>query len=535
MSALLVFTLFTSSCSTFFQSQYTDRSIANEVELPVTLDETMTIKSSTYTGPEMDLAKSLPEILAPKKFGIQLQIDYQVIEDPKMSNDIAFKIVPTIEKQKYVVKIFHSVSAKTDLDAITELKTLLFMDGKTNFASPYSLFELYYNAKEKDFSALQVLAKLRALTFTKVADPEFVNRNKESIDYWGQVNEEFEKQERIYTKSKKIDADERRAVMDVLDKVSEDQQFRTLIAKNDRKGAAKLLRQYLPWEEMPPFEKLFWENHLSIIENPLPLEERVLIYRGLDGDAIQAAEGAGKKLTTEEAIKKQNVFIMSSILTKNQGSWNRRLRSLTSMYDKFINNDVMNPGTGYTGSTELTKAVRITNMFAKHSIDPSGSPFLSYTPMFYIAKQFGNQRSGAYFIDPRILYYNYASKYPTEYEFLSPLMSFPDELAAVYDADIYPDIEDQAEFLKKKAIAKLEKTLGAGKGAKAFELIEENSKKYFAPLQKARGGAVQGIGPDGKLTNFFKKTLGMPAAEVSNLKTGKTNTSCTDLIQLFWK
>lgn len=219
---------------------------------------------------------------------------------------------------------------------------------------------------------------------------------------------------------------------------------------------------------------------------------------------------------------------MSTMMTKNQGTWNRRLRSLTAMYEKFM-------GTDSAGSSEFTGATRITNMFKKHSMDPKGSPFLSYTPSFAVALRFGSKKNTAYLLDPRLLYFNMASGYANEIEFLLPVASFPDDLAAVYDLETH-GVQNAEEFLKKKTIEKLDQTMGAGKGSATFDRIQLNSKKFFAPVMGATGSVVStpSTPVDGKIAGFFKKLLGVPTPKAAEIIKENSNMPCTDLIQLFW-
>ncbi len=530
MSALLVVTLFSASCSTNYQSTDWKRSIAAEVAPPLNVDQLFSVKTSAYPVKGQDFVKAMYE-----QVRYTQGVDIKFVEDPKMEAGTAFKIVPVIEEQAYKVRIFYSAGAKFDQDASAELSRFLNKLLSEKFLSPYALFELYYNAKAGDFVTLHTIAKLREDALSEktsaiISEGDFKVRQAEALSYWKNINDKFEHEARIYNKGVKAQEEARRSVMDALDKASDDGQFRNLVARNDRKGAAKLLRSYLPWEQMPPFEKLFWENHLTIMADPLPLEDRILIYRGINDDIIQVAQIGGKELTREEAIKEQQMFLMSTMMTKNQGTWNRRLRSLTAMYEKFM-------GTDNAGSSEYTKAARITNMFVKHSSDPKGSPFLSYTPKYSVSHSFGNLKNTAYFIDPRIMYFNYASRFANEVEFLLPIMSFPEDLAAVIDfqatgIDSYSKGE---AAMRKLAVAKLEKEVGVGKGEETMKRIELNSKKYFKPVMNEVNGAVKAPKPDGKFVAFFKSLFGMPTKKAAEVIDEKSDMPCLDLIQLFWK
>jgi hypothetical protein len=459
---------------------------------------------------------------------MKLRTKIRFIDDPLMPSDEAFRIIPSVDNQEFVLTIKRSLPAKFDTDANSELYRFLLLAGKEKFLNTYSLYELYFNASAGDFRSLQTVANLRKLAVQDTFQPIFpgAQTSKEQQSYWENIVSQFESQEKKYNKQVKVHNSERKVVMDALDKVSDDQQFRNLVAKNDRKGAAELLRSYLPWEEMPPFEKKFWETHLKVMVDPLPIEQRVLIYRGIDDDVIQKSQLAGKVLTEEEAIKEQQIFLMSTMMTKNQGTWNRRLRSLTSMYEKFI-------ATDNSGKSDFVSTARISTMLYKHSREPKGSPFLSFSPDLIIAQKFGLSKLTAYFLDPRLIYFNNASGYMSEIEFLLPIASFPEDLAAVFSRNIHGDI-NSAVFVKSAAVEKLEKTLGPGKGQAAYEKIVKKSDEYFKPVMQ-KNGIVAKMPLASDTDGLLKKVIGKSSKETAQALNGNEKLYCMDLIQLFWK
>ncbi len=501
--------------------EYSDRYIASDIDLPVGLDELLSIKSTGVIH-DKDFTQIYSAFLETR--GVKLEF----IEDPQMPKTEAYKIIPLVENQTYKLRIMHSLSAKGDAPANLELVGLMMKYADGLVPSQYSIFELYYNAQMKDFQSFQVMAKFRKATLDDILKSPLAPHLSESIKKWDEVNSILEGQERLFNKKVKAQENARKIIIDALDNVPDDQQLRTLVARNDRKGASELIRKYLPWEKMPPFEKLFWENYLAVMADPLPYDKRVFIYRGLKDDVIYTAEKDGKKLGKTEAIKEQQVFAMAPLMSKNQGPWNRRLRSLVSMYDKYI-------ATSYQGSNSLTRGARISTMFFNHSREPKGSPFLSLTPHFSIAKNFGATRTAAYFIDPRLLSFNYASNFYNEAEFLLPLVTFPDELAAIWDAELHP--AETEVFLKEHSALKLKEMYGENQGKIIHDSIIENSRKFFSPVMDRTEvyGAVVAKGAEEKAPNLFKKILGMTTDQASTKINAESDMPCTDLIQLFWK
>nr|BDT26990.1 hypothetical protein BHI3_04560 [Bacteriovorax sp. HI3] len=457
---------------------------------------------------EFVASKSLPKGEA---FHLELDID------PKTS--------------QLVYRIYHAPGALQDdvaSYALMDFFSKILDSGKLD--TRQAIFEMYYNARQGDPIAIDNFLKLRdseqhyihGIDNAVFNSDEYQKASKDIKNQRSKIASEIKalKAQRAKDKAK------RKSILDALDKAPEAKQFRTLIAKNDRAGAASILKKYLPWEEMAPFEKNFWETYLEVIEKPVPLEQRVLIYRGLDGDYIHRAVVKGKELTEKEAIIQNKAFIMSSGMVKNQGSWNRRLRSLESMNDKFI-------ATTSDGSNEFAQVARISTIFKRHSENPKGSPFLSYTPNFDIADNFGGEKVSAYLLDPRLLNFNYASSFDNEIEYLVPLNTFPDELVGIADIDLLPEDKKYArlEYLDNQLEKLIASEFGEAKKKEVLLKIKKNTYDFFKGEYDGMV-AVPGKSPAASNLAFYKKflTKGDPKPPISP----KGEMNCKDLIELFW-
>lgn len=468
------------------------------------------------------------------------EIAVEFVEDSTLPPNIAYYPEFRVVNNKYTISILHSKDAKFDQVASAELLDfLLKIKDEKFFMSHFAAFEMYYNAQEKDAIALNNLAKIRqyempfsAATYKeedyqKVKDE--ILRRKEQ---WGEEKARYEVFEKNALKIQKAEDAARREVIDELDKAVEDQQFKTLVANNDRKGVAQLLKKYLPWEQMAPFEKKYWENYLSVIANPLPPEQRILVYRGVADDVVYAANEAGHAIEKEEAYKSGKVFFMSTMMTKNQGTWNRRLRSLTAMNEKFI-------GTNSQGESEFTKSSRIVTMFVKHSLEPKGSPFLSLTPKFSVARNFGAKKMSAYLLDPRAISFNFASRFKNEIEFLVPLTIFPDEVVGFYDAAVHEGLDNTEDLMKKQLEEKMVRAHGPSQGKAINEKILKATKEYFdGAFNRYEGKTTANVKvPEPNVVvKFFSNLFGgkKPVA-TPEVKIPAAGLSCIDLISQFWK
>lgn len=513
---ILTATIFLSCANQDYKLEY-KRAIASIDTTPISLMELMTFYASDK--------EALGKENFFKKLKLNLTSDVVNIvfkENKLLPSDIAFQMVPGIDEKTYFIEIHYSPNSLFDDKAFREISSFFHNLTQEHYRSAHSFFEIYYNAKNNSIPALHTLTKLRnfsAVDFEKKA-------------YWHKKLKSFDELEKKLKKETKEKTELRKLIMNRLDNLSDDGQFRILVSKNDRKGVSELLDSYLPWELMPPFETKFWQHQLEMIKNPLPLDQRIMIYRGLDDDDVQVGFEALKKATKEEAIKNQNVFFFSSILTKNQGTWNRRLRSLSAMYEKYIGIDQIHD------TSEFSRVSRITNMLYNHSINPQGSPFLSFTPNIKVANTFGFERIAAFFIDPRALYFNYSSEFAVEKEFLMPLITFPDELAGIFDSSVHDlgkNVRDNerlkfiSNHLKQESLTKLSHVYGKGEAPEVYKKIEKNSNQYFGffiglDVKKQKMGV--------NIDEIYKKELGKNLIK-SITPLDSENNNCTVLIKNF--
>ncbi|QDK45486.1 hypothetical protein DOM22_10160 [Bdellovibrio sp. ZAP7] len=204
-----------------------------------------------------------------------------------------------------------------------------------------------------------------------------------------------------------------------------------LILKNDRQAVAQMISDFLPWASMSPSESSAWNLWLEAIRHP-DLTKSTVAFRGVDyaTDKIQRVNMPDGE---------SRVAFMSTVLTKNQGSYTRRLRSLS--VNRLQNGDI---------AIEKYKSgaavVGISDQMTNHAHEPRSSSFLSFTYDPWVATKFVGRKkilddkgkmkhipnggTLAVRIDSRRLFPNIMSEYPGEIELLAPLVIFPDEVVA---------------------------------------------------------------------------------------------------------
>lgn len=185
------------------------------------------------------------------------------------------------------------------------------------------------------------------------------------------------------------------------------------IASNDRAKVRELIETYMPWEEMEPTEISSWYHWLDAMTEPVNESDKVVLFRGLADDLIRQGDNGSP-------------FLMAKLLTKNQGNYTRRLRSLKTFRSKMA-----------TKATSIDVEIPTISMVLKaHSRDPFGSPLMSAAD-YRVASIFANEtmdngKIAAININPKRLLYNLISDYG-ENERLIPMILFPDEIVHIHE------------------------------------------------------------------------------------------------------
>ena len=316
--------------------------------------------------------------------------------------------------------------------------------------SPHSWAEMYFNASEGGILSKSRLASIESAMLSSDVMPNVVTYlnglNIPTPHAEAQIAADRAQSAKIdaelsakavkYARQQQKALDQWRSETQAMDKYEAmTDKLNDLMLKNDRKGVRNMLEAYLPWQVMEPTEYKAWKTWLDAIENP-DLNNTTVAFRGLDyrTDKIQRVQTAqGEKFA-----------FMSTVLTKNQGSYTRRLRSLTTNREK-------NGDEGFKSFGSKIMDVKITDQMTAHARDPKASSFLSFTYNPVVASRFMNPDkvttengktvrtpSGgllAVRVDSRRMVPNVVSMYSGEIELLAPLIIFPDEVLAYHEGD----------------------------------------------------------------------------------------------------
>ena len=204
------------------------------------------------------------------------------------------------------------------------------------------------------------------------------------------------------------------------------------------------------------------------------MRDSVILYRGI-------GEGEPLFVTADESGAKDGRAMVSTVLSKNQGNYTRRLRSLTTMrYRLGFRKSPTNPVT----KTPMEISPKVTSMMINHARDPVGSAFLSFTTKASTAFGFAGRETLAVRVDRRRVLPNIQSGLKHEMEMLVPLLIFPDEVIAhtraqSTRANIYAF---EAEVLVKSQLtgAQLPTAIAKGAFADAYRIFSEAARRELS-------------------------------------------------------
>lgn len=575
---LLLTTIFIFSCAHQKNISFLEGRIpANLEQVPFSVDEVFSIRSSSDQLIEgrinTDPISYIKDLSKRTLRGDQLSTVFT--QEVNLPEGVAYKIVPKVEDGRYVIEILHKADAFDDKVASVNLASFLQQINNRKFFNLFhEFFEMSFNAKLGDLHSIENLLKIKNESLdpqnmvsqyknydvTNVGFGKTLDQSNYTIKKTGKVIvssegaedmlrfnevskaqvdlllEQLEEPLKVQKRNRNSIEATRKALLKDLDRADDLEQLKSLAAAGKRKEAADLIDTYLPKEHMTPAEKQYWDTVLDIMRNPEELKDRILVFRGIDDDMVYPFIENGVELEREVAIKESKGIFMSSVMTKNQGTWNRRLRSLQTMYNKVLNQNIE------TGTNEFSKGARMTTMFHQHAMNPQGSPFLSWTPKIETAHMFGKKRASAFLMDSRLLMANYASAFTTELELLTPLITFPDEMVAIHDQTIHGQMgaSGREKLFLKATKEKLIAEYGAEEGEKHFDEIKKIFDKHNKVQSVNNLDKPKKVGTFEKLKKFFKSFFqklfkkGQEAApELAPKVTEKQ--SCVFLIQSLMK
>lgn len=362
-------------------------------------------------------------------------------------DDVAAKNPALLVKDLALVSML--TSAKNFFGGSSKVfQGVLNQDVRTEIESPHAIAELLTNVREGSPTAKARWVSLQAKLLGNLQmSPYYLQKMELSSNIINDIRAEMESQipqleteAAQHMKKQQKALDKWKAETGTLDKMEAMQdKLDDLILKNDRKGVRKVLEAYLPWAVMEPVEANTWKIWLEAIENP-SAEKTTVAFRGLkyDTDKIQ------RKQTAHGEI----YGFMSTVLTKNQGSYTRRLRSLSTNREK--NGDV-----GFKGHGENVRSVKITDQMTAHARNPVASSFISFTYDPRVASGFMGQNINKQIkgetvsvpyggllvvkMDSRRMIPNIPSMYGNEIELLAPLIVFPDEVVKYHEGSFTKD------------------------------------------------------------------------------------------------
>jgi hypothetical protein len=375
-----------------------------------------TVKMSTVSSlPGGDLAQIVPEFSKTKGLVVNLKITQEGLNNPMV----------VLEEMAHLKQICENYDAY--------------------FGNPLLWAEVSKNAEFGSVRSQVFLAKAEIDAMDVVTNDlleDFgLTDNEDVTSYIQKRRAHATKQVSELKKLEKIEKKSRNAMAkqwNTLQKQMQDANLKLddYIAQGNRKKVVEMINTFMPWEDMEPTEIAAWQKWLKAMEKPTKLKKnKVLVFRGLEGDLVR------------EGAKEGEHFLMAKMLTKNQGNYTRRLRSLKTHRTKMVKKvNVKVP----------TDVPSIASIMQAHSHEPNGSPFLSASNLSTARSFSGNQgeyNMAAMFIDKDRFMTNAISTYG-EQERMIPLIVFPDEIIVMgkssADSGVYGGFDESAFLAKVK-------------------------------------------------------------------------------------
>jgi hypothetical protein len=284
-----------------------------------------------------------------------------------------------------------------------------------NYITSNQLLELIYNYRNGSVAAELDLFNLEKKVLLDLSSkiPAFESLINNSLLSINEKIMKSEKKYRLDNKQRQNEWLQYKEKMNFSKLEKADIKLNDFVKNNDRVSAANLIETYLPWPLMEPMEKLYWKNWLNAMRYP-DVSQGIVLFRGIS----KKDDPEQKKINADGSI---NVGYFSTILTKNQGNYNRRLRSLTTQRfqqkeKEFSSRNMFN----------------MTRKFSFHAGNPMASYFLSTTYDIRTASAFGEDGVLLLKIDQRRLIHNIVGL-NHEMEVLVPLIIFPDEVKGKFN------------------------------------------------------------------------------------------------------
>lgn len=508
----------------------TTRSIASTSTIKEDLQEILDFKFiGNNKNPKEVFAKIEQVYGATKEPNVHIQVFLKDATN-NLPADLSYRIVPKIVNEQYVLEVQYNQKGLSDFAATVELSTFIRNFSKGHYKSKFHFFELYYNASNGDATSMHIMAEIKREAFVnrayiqsempgveKVVESELYNIKK--------MKEKYANLEKVQKTQIRLNRQKR------LSQFSFDQKnlaptFKDLVAKNDRIGTANLLEKILPWEIMQPLEKKMFKDHLTYMKNPLPIEQRILLYRGIDKNTIFLDASNQKGTKVFDAIYSSQIFLLSHFLDS---------KKLTSKEFENFHQTPFLLDFPSKKSNKYQRATPITTYFQSHAIDSFNSLFLSTTTDMKIAARFGRDRLAMLAIDPRLSYTNFASGLKSEKEFLIPFFIFPDEILSTiqYSYDLlHMNLGDKTDKevhrkLLEAYYRKFDKSMSQLEADRLFFKLKNNTKE-FDNLNLNPSKSLMGPGLDKTMRTFVKSE-----AQLSKTPLTPAPRSCLELMTIF--